>query len=865
MTKPPAMIFTHKQLPAYGLFLTLGAFITFAILMASPSDPKNAVLLGYSLERIILGTGVLASGIALLFWTFNLFRRPERSQHLWAVLTKRGTAGDTFFFLALAILLLGCVLMFLPSYRLGGLAGYVERLSPIIGWLTIIGAVTSVLILIERRGRASGSFQNDKIIWKIASIFFGVFILLALVILATGLGIHYPADYWYGAGVPILGLQVLFSLLAGGAVLLSEQHLARFNSKKLDLFIFFTIWIVAAWFWSRLPVSTNYFMPDTAKNIIYPYSDGATFDTGAQYALIGQGMFNGQYFDRVVYTAFLAYLHIFLGQDFEILMTAQAAIFAVLPAVIYLIGRELQGRALGISAGVLIALRGINAIVAAKWIDTASPKMVLTDFPTAIGISIFILLFLKWFKLPSKNSLLVWAGAVFGLTLMVRIHILTLFPVVLAFMPFVIKLRWKQVVLAGVLIVMGVLSVSLPWELRNQARGIPMYYMYYYRFDILLRYRYGIGAEAHVPSLATVKDRADSDFAASSNRNLLRYRDVQSDAEPFCESTICSIANHFVHNAVTSVLTLPSSFLFHDIWNTVKSDLPYWRQDWRGGSIGSDAAVLILVNLAVISLGIGALWKKNGTLTLLPVLIFLAYILTNSLGFTSGGRYIAPVDWILYLFFAAGGLQCINWLLKMAGFETKDESNNVKNTEYPSLPKGAYFSILPTLVMILSVGLILPLSEIFFQPRYQVREPEKILAELGDSGLLEQAGFSNTELLEFLSHPDAMIREGRALYVRYYPGGMGESDRSTYYRYLDYQRLVFTLIGPYSPSAEGVVIPGFAPPFPFHAGDVIVLGCWNTTYYAPFIDAVLVFVTSGDGYVYTRFPGSPLQCPLQTP
>ncbi|GAB4500250.1 MAG: hypothetical protein OHK003_19650 [Anaerolineales bacterium] len=865
MTKFPTMIFTHKQLPAYGLFLTLGALITFTVLMASPSDPKNAILLGYSLERIIIGAGVLISSLALLLWTFNLFRHPERSQRLWAILTKRGTIGDTFFFLALAILLLGWVLMFLPPYRLGGLAGYVAKLSPIIGWLAITGAVTSVLILIERRRQTTRSFQNDKVIWKIASIFLGAFILLSLIILATGLGIHYPADYWYGAGVPILGLQVLFSILAGGVVLLSEQYLTRFNSKKFDLFIFFAIWIVSAWFWSRLPISPNYFMPDTANNIIYPYSDGATFDTGAQYALIGQGMFNGQYFDRAVYTAFLAYLHIFFGQNFETLMTAQAAVFAVFPAVVYLIGRELQGRALGISAGVLIALRGMNAIVAAKWIDTASPKMVLTDFPTAIGISIFLLLFLKWFKLPSKSNLLVWAGAVFGLTLMVRIHILTLFPVVLAFIPFVIKLRWKQIVLAGMLVVIGVLSVSLPWELRNQARGIPMYYMYYYRFDILLRYRYGIGVESHVPSLVTVKDHAHFDSAASSNRNLSRHRDVQSGVETFCESTVCSIANHFVHNAVTSVLTLPSSHLFHDIWNTVKSDLPYWRQDWRGGSIGNDAVVMIFINLVVVSLGVGALWKKNGTLTLLPVLIFLAYILTNSLGFTSGGRYIAPVDWILYLFFAAGGLQCINWLLKMAGFETDDQANKIKNTEFPQLQKGAYFRALPTFVMILALGMVLPLSEIFFQPRYQVREPEKILAELEGSGLLEQAGLSNAELLEFLSHPGARIREGRALYPRYYPSGTGETDRSTYYRYLDYQRLVFTLIGPYSPSAEGVVIPGFAPPFPFHAEDVVVLGCWNTTYYAPFIDAVVVFVTSGDGYVYTRSPGSPLQCPLQTP
>jgi hypothetical protein len=119
--------------------------------------------------------------------------------------------------------------------------------------------------------------------------------------------------------------------------------------------------------------------------------------------------------------------------------------------------------------------------------------------------------------------------------------------------------------------------------------------------------------------------------------------------------------------------------------------------------------------------------------------------------------------------------------------------------------------------------------------------------------------------MTFLSQPDAMIREGRALYPRYYPGGDGEQDRSTYYRYLDYQRLVFTLIGPYSDAAEGVVIPGFAPPVSFHDEDVVVLGCWNTTYYSPFIDAVVVFSTSDEGYVYNRAPEAPLQCPFGEP
>lgn len=274
---------------------------------------------------------------------------------------------------------------------------------------------------------------------------------------------------------------------------------------------------------------------------------------------------------------------------------------------------------------------------------------------------------------------------------------------------------------------------------------------------------------------------------------------------------------------------------------------------------------MIVFNLALIALGLGSIRARVRYLSLLPVFLFIAYLLANSVGFTSGGRYIAPVDWIVCLFYIAGGFQLVIWLLRGAGFLKTSEQADLQEKPFPIISKKDYIKLLPTLLFILAIGSLLPVSESFTQPRYQTREPEEILVMLEESGLLEQTGFSRQELMDFLAQPNAMIREGRALYPRYYRTGEGEPDRSTYYRFLDYQRLVLTLIGPHNRTPEGVVISGDPPPFSFHAEDVIVLGCWNTTYYAPFLDAVAVFVTSDEGYVYTRSPGAPLRCPLPEP
>lgn len=847
MNKISFSIQPQKRLPVYGVFLSLGTFIVFLILMSSPSDPNNAIFLGYSLERILLASAILIPTFALLFVTWNLFRNPEHSLRLWAFVKERSPFAVS---LSFVVFILNWLLLFMPSYRLGSLAGYVERLYPIIGWLAVIGAVTSVLLLVERKDRSLGFFVVERSVIKIASIVVGVLILLTLTITLTGLGIRYPADYWYGAGVPILAGQILFSLVVGAIFLLVNQKLERF-----DLVIFIALWIIAAWFWAQEPISANYFMPDTADNVIYPYSDGATFDTGAQYALIGQGIFNGVFFERSLYSVFLVYLHMAFGQDFTLLMTAQAALFAVLPALIYLIGRELHSRALGIAAGTLLAMRGVNAIAAAKWIDTASPKMVLTDFPTAIGIAIFLLLVLKWFKDPHRINRLAWVGAVFVMTFMLRSNVLTLLPVVVVLTPFLLKINWKHYLLAGLIVLLGLFAVTLPWELRNQARGIPMYSMYYSRILIVLQNRYGIGGDAYLPP---------HDGQLANLRGLARQRLALAD-ESVCDSLPCSILNHFLHNTVTSFVSLPSSLVLDDLWNTIKADTPYWKQNWNSGTVGVMGSALILFNLAMISLGTGSVWARAKRITLLPIVVLVTYLLTNSLGLTSGGRYVAPVDWIVYVFYIAGGLQLVEWFLKAMGINTETVATQENNASLSPLKQETIFKLLPSLLLIFAIGTLLPISELFFQPRYQTRQPEEILARLEETGMLEQTGFSRAELLEFLSQSNAIIREGRALYPRYYPSGDGEQDRSTYYRYLDYQRLVFTLIGPYSVLAEGVVIPGFAPPVSFHATDTVVIGCWNTTYYAPFIDAVVVFSTSGDGYVYNRAPEAPLQCPLPEP
>ena len=131
----------------------------------------------------------------------------------------------------------------------------------------------------------------------------------------------------------------------------------------------------------------------------------------SQFALIGQGLFNGMVFDRALYMSFLVYLHLIGGQDYRQLMAIQGAAFAIFPAILYLLGKRLHSRTAGLVLAALTIMRGLTSLDASAWIDTANFKHMLTDFPTAIGVSVFLLLMLRWLQAPRQRlSSLIAAG-----------------------------------------------------------------------------------------------------------------------------------------------------------------------------------------------------------------------------------------------------------------------------------------------------------------------------------------------------------------------------------------------------------------------------------------------------------------------
>jgi hypothetical protein len=868
----------HLTLAVYALLVSTGAFVTALAIVLIPSDPKNSIFLGLSLQRLVLISVMLCAGIAAAVFSVKTYRDQVYGERVWRSLFGREAVARTIRWGALAVFILSWIVSFTPPYRFGNFKDYFIRISPLIFWLTFTSVLTLAVSWIEKYGfhwqHLFDVLRAQKKTFIIGLIALTILTLTWIMIAATGMGIRVSEDYWYGTGVPILGLQILLALAIGLAAFFWERSSPNLPA-RVDLIVFLLLWGVAAFLWVREPLRPSFFVtpPRPPTFEFLPYSDATVFDLASQFALIGQGINNGIFFDRALYIGFLVFLHSLAGQDYSQVIALQAAIYAVLPAILYLLGKAIHSRSFGVTLAMLAALRGINGIAASDMIDLANQKQMLTDFPVVIFVALFALMAVKWIKDPGKNyPYALWAGGVAGLAIMLRTHALFLMPlmVLLAVITY-----WRQKLrglMVSALLVMVMFASIIPWGIHS---GGSVFDVYMARIRTVIQVRYPVSTPAPpttqviAPTLASptvvVQTTAAPVPTSVAVTPVVITSPPPADTGKVTQSAtiFTSITTHFLHNVVTSFFILPTSPVVHDLQHIIKEATPFWDQYWDG-SLDIASVVFLALNLLIISLGISIAWKYAKLAGLVPAGIFLFYNLANALARTSGGRYIVPTDWIVFFYFALGLLQIILWGLTVFNLKV-DAHETVRDNDARSSWTWEPLKKIPWIVLIfLAFGASLPLSESFFPERYPVQTEAELLTSLDEKGYLQEMGFDTPTIQAFSDQwGNFSILNGRAIYPRFLFENKGEAKNVYPYLALAYPRMAFTVIGPQGESY--VILPedrlmGKSIYFP-NASDVIVLGCRQGQNF----DALAVVVISEKTMVYVRQPASPLQCPLQTP
>jgi hypothetical protein len=842
----------------YSSFIAFAAIFILGGMLWSPSEPGSALILGLSLPRLILASALTIALAFFAFLSIKAFRdRPwaERALEQWFGGSRISQTITWFAVIGFGLGWIGC---FLPFYRAGILAVHWTRLRPAMVFILLASLATLITMFLQR---SNFPIQDSKTArtFKLTIALFFIGMLLIGMMLYTGFGVSAAEDYWYGAGVPILPAQLIVAVLSGVLFLQIEK---RWEFKRSDLIIFLLIYGVTAAFWAREPLERSFLFigPYAPNRVLYPFADAALFDTASQFALIGQRFlfYNGLFFERALYVSFLVYLHSLVGQDYVQLMALQAAIFAVFPALVYLVGRSLNIRAVGFAAAIIAMLRGGNSIAASNMIDMANPKMMLTDFPTAIGMVLIVLLTIEWLKRPQQKwHYAVWIGGVIGLTIMLRTNTLML----LLFVPLYALLRflpdWKKWLVSSFLLFLAVVAVTLPWELRNQSLGGQLYSSIFSKFQNVIQQRYTPPSEP----AGSLPQPASFAFGSLQQLQVLRaltQKVDHSQAEKPCGQVACFVPNHFLHNILTSTLVLPTSPVLDDLRHTVRERFPYWDPKWRGG-FTTPALFLFALNVFLIVLGISVAWREWQFVGLVPLALFMFYDIANGFARTSGGRYVVPIDWIVTIYFLIGVFQVIILCAHSLGFRWSlfpDSMEKVQTIPQQSFTRSDLPGIIMPLAILFGLGALVPLAETLHASRYQDFDTAKALQ--AHAAQIASTGLDLQEISTFLQNPNAEISVGRALYPRYYIENEGEVHFYPVVK-MGFPRTTFTLIGP--KGEQGIVLPGKKPRYFPQGADTIVLGCKEQLY----VDALAVIILDEKGVIYTRSPEASLECPLKQP
>jgi len=703
------------------------------------------------------------------------------------------------------------------------------------------------------------------------------------------------------------------------------------SNHRLDGLLGFTLWLGAFILWNLQPLKPNWFAsePRPPNFAFYPNSDASVYDITAQNLALGEGFkTRGSPFTlRPAYAGFLAVAHAVGGPDYESIIWMQVAVLALIPVGFYHLTARLHNRFAGLLGALLLILRETNAIRLGDTISDAHAKLLMPFLPTTLGILLTLWLMVKWMAAPDKRSALpLVSGGLVGIFMLVRPE----FGVVIPFIGLAALLQLRKQPsdwVRGMAFVLLGLGLSLaPWIWRNyQLTGTIFIDSPQYRLDLLNR-RYREEPLGFVPtpipeSTATPQATAaiqpteiltetpifEGPAGTSETQAPLPTPESAPLPETFPDETIQEqtrrlvadvvdfirtkpatmtdfILKHFLNSQVQTALNLPVSYpltqsaiaaLGHrslaQFWQDCctlagyERDLPFWPK-WDG-VLPDKSLVPLGLNFVLVALGISTAWRKVRFAGLVPLFGSAGYTLINAVVRNSGGRYILPVDWVSYCYFAIGLAEVTHWGIS---FFSSRFDNLLGQIDPPKIrdesrlvPRWAFLGIACGFLLL---GAALPIAERAIPSKLAGSGVEGRVAEiLDDTVLRDDATFVDTasaQLLKTHLEHGGMALYGRALYPRFHTATQMDS---VWYFYQDrpYNHIDFYLSSPHD---TGVVVRSDDTPAIFpHATDVLVFACPEQLYADAL--AVILYNDAGDPIeLIWRSPlPDPVSCPLPTP
>lgn len=760
------------------------------VLLRTPSEAASAVLLGYSLERLVLAVAVLLPGLVFAALTIITWRQSSRLEGWIARLQARLQSTALFWalFVTAILLALACwVLIFLPDLRaadiLPALAPYLPRLQALLGFGLALSALAALLLPATRYGL--DHVEGQPGLWRSAGFFAGLMLLVAIIMLSSGLGLGYDITEYNAPGAPLLASQAFIAVAL--AVLFAALAMAlarRLGARWVDIGLFLLVWAAAAALWQAQPFDPNYYAspPVPPNGEMYPLSDAFNHDVIANNALIGEDFrFGGlRAIRKPLYTMLLAGLHTLADADYAGIVAWQVIVLALFPAAVFAIGQRLGGRIAGLAAAGFIIFREANAIRLGAVVNLSHAKLLMADLPAALGLALLALAAFHWLRRrPGSGVAALAVGGLMGALMLLRSQQLTLIPLLALLALLALRaagLEWRALLVRLLLFFVGVGLVAGPWLLRNKSLT-GEWIVEQSTAASFLAQRYSAAPDSI--QVAFLPGESEGEYYA---RHMATVKDYMASHPG---EVLAFAADNYARNLYINAMPLPLSFELRDTESHVR-ELAYWPS-WDG-RLAAESLLPFALGMGLMALGLAAAWRRHGWAGLAPLVILLGFTANLALARVSGWRYNQPVDWIVLLYAALGLSELLRRGMARIGREPQFfEDNPALEVEDALLDERR---LAWTAVALLILG-SLPLGwEAASNPRYAEVSREQAAATLADADGAEP-------VLAMLNADELSVLHGAALYPRYYAAGDGVSGTDFFLvTPMDFERLTFFLIGP---------------------------------------------------------------------
>lgn len=612
---------------------------------------------------------------------------------------------------------------------------------------------------------------------------FIAFLAVALLIAQSGFGLKKDNAFWGLPTVPILEVHFVLVFISACAALRLALTLNLGSNPRMNALLPIGIYALAVALWLALPLQHGFFAPQPREPNFetYPFSDGAFYGHYARALINGMGYKGADLPPRPLYILILALAHLPFGVSYNAVITVQTLILALLPVMIYQLGRELHGRIAGLAAALLFIARETHAILAAPYAHNVSnTRYFFADLPTALALTFFFWTLIRLVKTiragrPAWVRALSCGGAL-GIAVLIRTQSLFLSLLSLPVLFFAGKPSIRRRMALASLFALGVALCVAPWLIRSRL------IFGSFVFDHPRTQTGELAASYNLGGFDISREVGMSDGAYQEKLG----RVIRENLQTYPLEIAAFVGAHFVNSLVSSVRLLPMRTNFAE-WSELFGGTPFWETELTMSATPVLTTISLIIALAFLAFGVAALIRRSGWVGSLPLMGLLIFHFSTALGRYSAGRYLIPMDWALFLVIGAGMSELIRTLACRSGFLAPATliRGEARPTNGSDAEPGQFRAsrLILTGVIYLLVGSALVVVPALFPMTLDAASPAQIA---------EKLSLTSDEAARY-----DYLHNAIAIYPRYYAPGEGEPESAKVgYDVADEGRLMFLTLAP---------------------------------------------------------------------